>query len=59
MTSIKKTLLEDLRNVERELQKEEFQVDLSDRWSIRYFGILRILYHILTAMIMRMEKEGK
>lgn len=59
MGSMKRTLIEDLRNVERELQKEEFQVDISDRWSVRYFGILRILYHLLTAEIMRMERSEK
>lgn len=59
MSTIKRTLVEDLRNVEHELQKEEFQVDISDRWSVRYFGILRILYHLLTAEIMRMERSEK
>lgn len=59
MSTIKRTLVEDLRNVEHELQKEEFQVDISDRWSARYFGVLRILYHLLTAEIMRMERSEK
>ena len=59
MSTIKRTLMADLRNVEHELQKEEFQVDISDRWSARDFGILRILYHLLTAEIMRMEKSEK
>lgn len=59
MSTIKKTLMADLRNVEYELEKEEFQVDISDRWTVRYFGILRILYHILTAEIMRMERSEK
>ena len=59
MSTIKKTLIEDLRNVEHELQKEEFQVDISDRWTVRYFGILRILYHLLTAEIMRIERSDK
>ena len=59
MSTIKKTLIEDLRNVEHELQKEEFQVDISDRWTVRYFGILRILYHLLTAEIMRIERDER
>ena len=59
MSTIKRTLVEDLRNVEHELQKEEFQVDISDRWSVRYFGILRILYHLLTAEIMRTERDER
>lgn len=59
MSSMKRVLIEDLRNVEHELQKEEFAVDISDRWSVRYFGILRILYHILTVTINRMEREEK
>lgn len=65
MWTIKKQLLEDLRIVERELEQEEFagivpeNSKIFDRKNPAYFGILRILYHLLTAEIMRIERNEK
>ena len=54
MSSAKDILMQDLRDVESYLERE---ADPYHREDPVTFGILRILYHILTIMIRREERR--
>lgn len=52
--TLKRVLLQDMRDVEGYLEKTE-----ETRENAVTCGILRVLYHLLEAEIRRMEKEEK
>ena len=52
--TLKRVLLQDLRDIERYLEKTE-----ETRETALTCGILRILYHLLDAEIRRIEREEK
>lgn len=53
---MKQQLITDLRDIERYLEKE---TDKEHTESPVIFGILRVLYHLTKAEIMRLEREER
>lgn len=53
---MKRQLMKDLRDIERYLEKE---TDSEHTESPVIFGILRVLYHLTRAEIMRLEREER
>lgn len=53
---MKKELIKDLRDIERYLERE---ADGKHMESPVIFGILRVLYHLVTAEVRRLEREER